>query len=67
MAFYRKNIGSLHQVVRVVIGAVTAVAALVWLTAPASYLGVVAGVGLALSGLLGYCPMCAAAGVGRQR
>jgi len=67
MAFYRKNIGSLHQVVRVVIGVVAAVAALVWLTAPVSYLGAVAGVGLALSGLLGYCPMCAATGLGRQR
>ncbi|HEV2504532.1 MAG TPA: DUF2892 domain-containing protein [Mesorhizobium sp.] len=67
MAFYRKNIGSLHQVVRIVIGAVAAFAALVWLAAPVSYLGGIAGVGLALSGLLGYCPMCAATGLGRRR
>ncbi|WP_054311189.1 DUF2892 domain-containing protein [Mesorhizobium sp. 1M-11] len=67
MAFYRKNIGSLHQVVRIVIGAAAAVAALAWFAAPASYLGATAGVALALSGLFGYCPICAVAGLGRQR
>ena len=67
MAFYRKNIGSLHQVVRVVTGVAAAVAAMMWLAAPVSYLGAVAGVTLALSGLFGYCPMCAMAGLGRRR
>ncbi|PLP60621.1 DUF2892 domain-containing protein [Mesorhizobium loti] len=67
MAFYRKNIGGLHQVMRIVIGAVAAAAAVVWFAAPVSYLGAVAGVALALSGLFGYCPMCAMAGLGRQR
>lgn len=66
MAFYRKNIGSLHQVMRIVIGAVAAVVALVWLAAPVSYLVAVAGAALALSGVLGYCPMCAATGLGRR-
>ncbi|MFE0015471.1 DUF2892 domain-containing protein [Mesorhizobium sp. NPDC059054] len=66
MAFYRKNIGSLHQVVRIVIGAAAAVAALAWFAAPVSYWGAMAGVVLALSGLFGYCPMCAVAGLGRQ-
>lgn len=67
MAFYRKNIGSLHQVVRIIIGTGAAVAALVWLAAPLSYLGLLAGVAFALSGLFGYCPMCAVTGLGRSR
>lgn len=67
MAIYRKNIGSLHQVVRIVIGTMAAIAALTWLAAPVSYLGLLAGVGFALSGLFGFCPMCAVTGLGRQR
>ncbi len=65
MAFYRKNIGSLHQVVRVVLGVVVAIAAFVYLSGPTAWAVALSGAGFALTGLVGYCPMCAIAGVGR--
>jgi len=66
MAFYRKNIGGLHQMMRIVVGLAAAAAALIWLAAPISYLAAMMGVALVLSGLFGYCPMCAVTGMGRR-
>jgi len=65
MAFYRKNIGGLHQSVRVASGIAVAIAALAYLTGPATWLVALGGAGFALTGLVGYCPMCAMAGIGR--
>lgn len=65
MAFYRKNIGGLHQAVRVAVGIAMAVAALVYLTGATAWLVALGGAGFALTGLVGYCPMCAIAGIGR--
>ncbi len=65
MALYRKNIGSLHQVVRVAAGIAVAIAALVYLAGPAAWLVALGGAGFALTGVVGYCPMCAMAGIGR--
>lgn len=65
MAFYRKNIGGLHQAVRVGVGIAMAVAALVYLTGATAWLVALGGAGFALTGLVGYCPMCAIAGIGR--
>jgi hypothetical protein len=65
MAFYRKNIGSLHQVVRVAAGVAVAVAALAYLTGAAAWSVALGGVAFAVTGLVGYCPMCAMAGIGR--
>ncbi|WFU77810.1 DUF2892 domain-containing protein [Bradyrhizobium sp. CIAT3101] len=65
MAFYRRNIGGLHQAVRVVAGIAVAIAALVHLTGAPAWLVALGGAGFALTGLVGYCPMCAMAGIGR--
>ena len=65
MAFYRKNIGGLHQAVRVAAGIAAAVAALVYLGGAVAWLVVLGGAGFALTGLVGSCPMCALAGIGR--
>ncbi|MDN4982726.1 DUF2892 domain-containing protein [Bradyrhizobium arachidis] len=65
MAFYRKNIGGMHQAVRVAAGIAVAVVALVYLAGPAAWLVALGGAGFALTGLVGYCPMCAMAGIGR--
>jgi len=65
MAFYRKNIGGLHQMVRVAAGIAVTVAALVYLAGPAAWLIALSGAVFALTGLVGYCPMCAMAGIGR--
>ncbi|MCP3469416.1 DUF2892 domain-containing protein [Bradyrhizobium sp. CCGUVB1N3] len=65
MAFYRKNIGGLHQAMRVALGGAVAIAAFVYLSGAVAWLVAVSGVGFALTGLVGYCPMCAMAGIGR--
>lgn len=65
MAFYRKNIGGLHQAVRVALGVAGVVAAFVYLAGATAWLVALGGVGFALTGLVGYCPMCAMAGIGR--
>ncbi|MFK4498429.1 putative membrane protein [Bradyrhizobium japonicum] len=65
MAFYRKNIGGLHQAVRVALGIAVAIAAFVFLAGVTAWLVALGGAGFALTGLVGCCPMCAMAGIGR--
>ncbi|WP_199581191.1 DUF2892 domain-containing protein [Bradyrhizobium sp. MOS003] len=65
MAFYRKNIGGLHQAVRISLGVAVVIAAFVYLAGATAWLVALGGVGFALTGLVGYCPMCAMAGIGR--
>jgi hypothetical protein len=65
MAFYRKNIGGLQQALRIAAGLAVVVAAFVYLTGAAAGLVALAGAGFALTGLVGYCPMCAMAGIGK--
>lgn len=67
MAFYRKNIGSVQQVARIVIGTGTAAAAFLLVDSYLSYAGVGVGLMFALTGIVGYCPMCAAAQTGRKK
>lgn len=66
MAFYRKNIGGLHQTARIALGAAVVVAAFVYLAGATAWLVALGGAGFALTGLVGYCPMCAMAGIGRR-
>ncbi|WP_128925232.1 YgaP family membrane protein [Bradyrhizobium guangxiense] len=65
MAFYRKNIGGLQQTVRIALGVAVAAAAFVYLAGATAWLVALGGVVFALTGLVGYCPMCAMAGIGR--
>lgn len=65
MAFYRKNIGGLHQVVRIALGVAVVAAAFIYLSGATAWLVALGGAGFALTGLVGYCPMCAMAGIGR--
>lgn len=64
MAFHRKNIGGLHQTVRVLAGIGIGVAGFAYLSGMMAWLAIAGGAGIALTGLVGYCPMCAVAGVG---
>lgn len=50
---------------RIAFGVAVAVAAVVYLTGAAAWLVALGGAGFALTGLVGYCPMCAMAGIGR--
>lgn len=63
MAFYRKNIGSAQQVLRLALGVAVAIAAFVYLSGLAAWLVAASSLGFALTGLVGYCPMCAVAGI----
>jgi hypothetical protein len=66
MAFYKKNIGGAQQLVRLAVGLAGASAAFVWLQGALAYLGIAAGLVFATTGLVGHCPMCAMAGIGRR-
>ena len=65
MVFYRKNIGGLHQTVRIALGVAVVVAAFIYLVGATAWLVALGGAGFGLTGLVGYCPMCAMAGIGR--
>jgi len=66
MRFYRKNIGGGQQVIRAGIGSATGVAAFVFLSGTPAWLVAASGLAFALTGAVGYCPMCAVAGIGRR-
>lgn len=66
MAFYRKNIRSSEQVVRIALGLVIAAVAVAYLSGWLAILAAAGGVVFALSGLVGYCPMFAMAGINRR-
>ena len=60
---YRKNLRSWEQAARVGAGVVVAAASLWALPgAPLGYLLAAAGAAFTLTGVFGYCPMCAVAG-----
>lgn len=61
MAFYRKNIGAPQQVLRIVAGLGVAGAAYALLGGGLSLAGIAGGLGFAMTGIVGYCPLCAVA------
>ncbi len=65
MGFYRKNIGAPQQILRLIAGLGAAGACAVWLSGPLALAGIASGLMLAVTGLVGYCPLCAVAGRGR--
>ncbi len=67
MGIYRKNIGGVQQMARIVLGLAAAGAAAAWMLSPWSYGGIAAGLMFAATGVVGFCPMCAMAGIGRAR
>ncbi|MGJ4952514.1 YgaP-like transmembrane domain [Bradyrhizobium sp. HKCCYLS20291] len=64
MAWVRRNLRRPHQLARVIIGLGVAVVAVVALSGMAAWLLAAAGAGFALTGVVGYCPACAVAGIG---
>lgn len=59
---YSKNLPVIERVLRVLIGLGIAVAGFLWLTGWLTYAAMAAGAGFALTGFIGFCPMCAMAG-----
>jgi hypothetical protein len=66
MAFYRKNIGGAQQIVRIVAGLAAGGAAFWYLGGMPGYAGLAGGLMFAATGIVGYCPMCAVAGIGAR-
>ena len=61
--FYRKNIYNWEQGLRIVAGtALVAYAALAMPANTLSYILIASGIGFGLTGVFGFCPMCAMAG-----
>lgn len=60
--FYVKNLPAWERLLRTAGGAIMMIYAISGLEGAAMWLFSAAGVGLALSGLIGFCPMCAMAG-----
>jgi hypothetical protein len=60
--FYRKNIYSWEQWSRVVLGLVGIGAGLVLVGGVAGYFIAAAGLGIGVTGLIGWCPACAMVG-----
>ena len=59
--FYRKNLYTWERVTRVAIGAGVAAVPMYFAWGP-SALWVISGIGFALTGFVGFCPMCALVG-----
>lgn len=60
---FRKNMGNMERWLRAVAGLAVAIGAPMALgLTPAGLVGAIAGAGLALSGLSGFCPACAMVG-----
>ena len=66
MAFTTGNIGSTHRATRVILGVAAAIAAYALFEGPATWLAAASAVVFALTGVVGYCPICAVAGTGRR-
>jgi len=67
MALVRRNLGRAHQLLRIAGGIGTAVLAAMVLSGTAAWLLAAAGLAFALTGVIGYCPACAIAGIGSGR
>jgi hypothetical protein len=61
-ALYVKNISVVERIVRFVIGNVAAAAGLLTLESPWKWILVAAGIGFAMTGIVGFCPACAMIG-----
>lgn len=61
-----QNMAAAHRAARLLIGLAAAAAGLTLLPAPGSWAAAAAGCGLALTGLIGWCPACAACRTGQE-
>lgn len=61
-AFYIKNVPSLERGLRLLLGAAGAAFALYTVAGPMGWLLAASAAGIALTGLVGFCPMCAMVG-----
>ena len=61
-SFYLKNVPPLERTIRIFVGVSIAIGAIFYLSGWAGWLVAASAVGIAISGLVGFCPACAAFG-----
>ncbi|MBK6919587.1 MAG: DUF2892 domain-containing protein [Deltaproteobacteria bacterium] len=61
-SLYVKNVPPIERFVRVLAAAAATGVGLMWLSSPWSWLVAISAVSLLVTGLVGYCPMCAMVG-----
>lgn len=60
--FYVKNVPGWERFVRIILGVIGAVLFIALLKGVAGVVGALAAIGIAISGLVGFCPACAMVG-----
>jgi hypothetical protein len=60
--WFVKNVPNGERLLRVLAGVAGVAASLAWLPAPWGWVGAASAAGIALSGLVGFCPACAMVG-----
>jgi len=60
--FYVKNVPGWERAVRIALGVIVTVLAVVWIKGVAGIAVAVAAAGIVVSGLVGFCPACAMVG-----
>jgi hypothetical protein len=58
-AFFVKNLPGWERAARLLVAAITVAGALLALPPPWGWIGAAAGAGLGVTGMIGFCPMCA--------
>lgn len=66
MAFYRRNIGRGHQAARLVLALGLIAAGFLLFSGMSAWAIAVTGIAMALTGIVGWCPACALAGIGKE-
>ncbi|MGJ4999291.1 YgaP-like transmembrane domain [Bradyrhizobium sp. HKCCYLS3077] len=66
MAWVRRNLARPHRWARLALGLGAAAVAVTALSGAAAWLAAAGGVAFALSGAVGYCPVCAVTGIGTE-
>jgi hypothetical protein len=61
-AFFMKNLPPWERVLRILLALVGTAVSLVWLSPPWSWVGVASAAGFGVTGVVGFCLMCALAG-----
>jgi hypothetical protein len=61
-AFFVKNVPPWERALRILVALVVAVAGMISLSSPWSWVVMGSAIGFAVTGVVGFCPMCALAG-----
>lgn len=64
--FYRRNVGSAQQAMRIAVGVGAALSSLTYLSGARAWVTAGGGLALILTALIGWCPACAVLGANKR-